>query len=78
MKNQTRWGFKIAYQSAGYTLGELGERTGINPSYLSLFANGRFNLTEDQIERLALILGIGGCASFAFCARAIFWLGRFF
>ena len=52
------WTFKQAYKEHGFTLQELATRTGITRSYLSLFSNGRMNLPNDQIARLALILDV--------------------
>jgi len=58
MQNSINWPFKRTYTERGFTLEELGERAKINPTYLSLFARGRFNLQPEQVERLALILNV--------------------
>ena len=53
---EINWPFKQLYVEEGYTLDSLGERSGINPTYLSLFARGKYNLSRDQLSRLALLL----------------------
>ena len=52
------WNFKQRYISAGYTLTELGKRAQINPTYLSLFARGKYNLDSSQLQRISLLLDV--------------------
>jgi transcriptional regulator with XRE-family HTH domain len=50
------WGFKQQYVEQGFTLSSLAERSGIHPTYLSLYARGRYRLTGDELDRLAALL----------------------
>ena len=47
-----------AIRESGLTLKELGEKTGVDPSVLSRFVNGKRGLTLETIDRLAPTLGI--------------------
>ena len=58
MHSNIRWGFKKAYKECGFTLDELSSRSGITRSYLSLFSNGRMNLSPDQIKTLSMLLDV--------------------
>ena len=51
-----KYGFKEKYQRAGFTLAGLSAETGINRAYLSLCAQGRYNLTGDELELVAKVL----------------------
>jgi len=57
-KPSVNWNFKMAYSEAGFTLNALAERSGIGRVYLSQFANGKYYLSPEQIEKLALILDV--------------------
>lgn len=56
--NNVNWVFKRIVYEREFTLQELSDRTGITRSYLSLFANGKYRLNEDQLGKLALVLGV--------------------
>ena len=53
---ETNWAFKKAIKEAGFTLTKLEKVTGINRSFISLFANGRYLLDESQKNKITRAL----------------------
>lgn len=44
-------------EAQNVSIRELSDRTGVNRGYLSWAERGRFNLTPDEINRIANVLG---------------------
>jgi len=52
------WRFKRVVRESGLTLQDLADLTNINRAYLSLYSNGRLNLTAIEKKRISQALGL--------------------